>query len=156
MILLRDPDCPPNCAGHPHVLETIPVFPLCLTATEGRSLQIANTFLGLLSLFNVIDMTAILWRNEITCPGLSGSMKNPDIATCCRHRPAAQMQRCQPPCLTQDFTSFILRPSYFQGELRSGQLLWSFSDDGSIARIRLFSQPVIFAAAEVVPVAVSR
>jgi hypothetical protein len=39
------------------------------------------------------------------------------------HMTSAQMQRH--PCLrlTLDFTSFILRPSYFQGELRSGQLL---------------------------------
>jgi hypothetical protein len=44
MILLRAPDCPPNCAQHPHVLKYIPVFPRCLTATEGRSLQIINTF----------------------------------------------------------------------------------------------------------------
>jgi hypothetical protein len=38
MILLRDPDCPPNCAQHPHVLQYIPVFPRCL-------IQIVNTFL---------------------------------------------------------------------------------------------------------------
>jgi hypothetical protein len=44
MILLRDPDWPPNSAGHPHGLKTIPVFPRRLTATEGRSLQIVNTF----------------------------------------------------------------------------------------------------------------
>jgi hypothetical protein len=44
MILLRDPDWTPNSAGHPHGLKTIPVFPRRLTATEGRSLQIVNTF----------------------------------------------------------------------------------------------------------------
>jgi hypothetical protein len=44
MILLRDPDWPPTGAGHPHVLKTIPVFPRRLTTTEGRSLQIVNTF----------------------------------------------------------------------------------------------------------------
>jgi hypothetical protein len=44
MILLRDPDWPLTGAQHPHGLKTIPVFPRRLTATEGRSLQIVNTF----------------------------------------------------------------------------------------------------------------
>jgi len=39
MILLRDPDCPPNRA-----LKHTPVFPCCLTATEGRSLQVVDMF----------------------------------------------------------------------------------------------------------------
>jgi hypothetical protein len=46
MILLRAPDCPPKRAQHPHVLQYIPVFLRCLTATEGCSRQIIKTFLG--------------------------------------------------------------------------------------------------------------
>jgi hypothetical protein len=36
---------PLNGTQHPHVLKTIPVFPCRLATTEGRSLQIVNTFL---------------------------------------------------------------------------------------------------------------
>jgi hypothetical protein len=45
-ILLRDPDLPLNGTQHPHVLKYIPVFPCRLATTEGRSLQIVNTFLA--------------------------------------------------------------------------------------------------------------
>jgi hypothetical protein len=36
---------PLNGTQHPHVLKYIPVFPCRLATTEGRSLQIVNTFL---------------------------------------------------------------------------------------------------------------
>jgi hypothetical protein len=59
MILLRDPDCPPNCAQHPHVLKYIPVFPRRLTATEGRSLQIPMEK-GLMAETNSMQRVAVV------------------------------------------------------------------------------------------------
>jgi len=115
-----------------------------LQTTEGWSLQINSTFWCLLTWWASSTWQRFYgetWLHVLACRN-----RCPLIATRWRPRSAAQMQRREHLCLTQDFTSFILRPSYFSGELRSGQLLWSFSDDGSIARIRLFSQPVIFAA----------